>query len=528
VSHKSLTAILMIACLAIAALTKDFAFASVRITIASIGAGVTKVPIGGSHPGVTPYRVELEAGMTAVFTAPEFIDTPDGRKPFIRWTRFFLDPESAFPVGQRTIELAADDGPAIVWATYVDGRIYVDDDAPNDPGPHDPAVSDPLEDGSADHPYDTIQKAVGAISFPSVGAIITVTDGTYKGFSNYGIASSLRLASESGPSRCIIEGEVYLRWGYVVRITGFTLTGGRGPMSERGGGGIWCRSASLLLDNCVVTECWQVDGSCMYMSPCPAIGAINAEDSQVTCRNCVFAKNGGYEPFIMDWSGASTFICRNSQLALISCSLVENVTGKCSMILDSTTARFSDCILWDSYSDGYPCPKSLKVKLESGSSVTVESCNIRFGMERFDVGADCLLTWGGGYIDVDPKVSMQPESMGRLLPGSPCIDAGTNDVDNPETPEVETLPATDIAGLPRIIDGNLDGTATVDIGAYEYLPGDVNYDGKVNVLDLLLVRNSLGRDPASSIEARKADVNADGAVNVEDLLVVRGELKSKN
>ncbi|HUW33413.1 MAG TPA: right-handed parallel beta-helix repeat-containing protein [Planctomycetota bacterium] len=149
--------------------------------------------------------------------------------------------------------------------------------------------------------------------------------------------------------------------------------------------------------------------------------------------------------------------------------------------------------------------------------------------------------WGPGNIDVDPLFvdpghwddAGTPDDPSddtfipgdyHLLPGSPCIDAGTNDVDNPDTPEIETLPATDIAGVPRVIDGNLDGTATVDIGAYEYLPGDVNYDGKVNVLDLLLVRNSLGRDPASSIEARKADVNADGAVNVQDLLVVRGGL----
>jgi len=44
------------------------------------------------------------------------------------------------------------------------------------------------------------------------------------------------------------------------------------------------------------------------------------------------------------------------------------------------------------------------------------------------------------------------------------------------------------------------------------------------VLDLILLRNCLGRDPASSVEARKADVNADGAVNVQDLLVVRGRL----
>ena len=149
--------------------------------------------------------------------------------------------------------------------------------------------------------------------------------------------------------------------------------------------------------------------------------------------------------------------------------------------------------------------------------------------------------WGPGNIDADPlfvdpghwddggtptQLFDDTFTLGdyHLLPGSPCIDAGTNDVDNPDTPEIEALPDTDIAGLPRIIDGNLDGTATVDIGAYEYLPGDVNYDGRVNVLDLILVRNSLGRDPASSIEARKADVNADGSVNVQDLLVVRGGL----
>jgi len=151
------------------------------------------------------------------------------------------------------------------------------------------------------------------------------------------------------------------------------------------------------------------------------------------------------------------------------------------------------------------------------------------------------VTWGPGIIDADPMFvrpgywddNGTPDTFSddifipgdyHLLPGSPCIDAGTNNVDNPDTPEVETLPATDLSGLPRVIDGNLDGVATVDIGAYEYLPGDVNYDGRVNVLDLLLVRNSLGRDPASSIEARKADVNADGSVNVQDLLVVRGRL----
>jgi len=175
------------------------------------------------------------------------------------------------------------------------------------------------------------------------------------------------------------------------------------------------------------------------------------------------------------------------------------------------------------------------------ASLTVKSSNVAGGEAGAMIGDYATLTWGSGNIDADPlfvdpghwddagtpsDFSDDTFILGdyHLLPGSPCIDAGTNDVDNPDTPEIETLPATDIAGLQRVIDGNLDGTATVDIGAYEYLPGDVNYDGRVNVLDLILVRNSLGGDPASSIQARKADVNADGAVNVLDLLQVRGRL----
>jgi len=106
-----------------------------------------------------------------------------------------------------------------------------------------------------------------------------------------------------------------------------------------------------------------------------------------------------------------------------------------------------------------------------------------------------------------------------------CSVAGTNEVDNPDTPDVEVLPDTDLAGVARIIDGDLDGTATVDIGAYEYLPGDVNYDGKVNILDLISVRNSLGEDPASDSAARRCDVNADGEVNVLDVIAVRNGLK---
>jgi len=47
----------------------------------------------------------------------------------------------------------------------------------------------------------------------------------------------------------------------------------------------------------------------------------------------------------------------------------------------------------------------------------------------------------------------------RLLPGSPAIDAGDNSV----------CPTTDYRGVARPADGNGDGNAVCDIGAYEWL-----------------------------------------------------------
>ena len=55
----------------------------------------------------------------------------------------------------------------------------------------------------------------------------------------------------------------------------------------------------------------------------------------------------------------------------------------------------------------------------------------------------------------------------RLQPGSPAVDAGNNAL------AVDALGApltTDLFGHPRILDGDQDGTATVDMGALEYVP----------------------------------------------------------
>ncbi len=50
----------------------------------------------------------------------------------------------------------------------------------------------------------------------------------------------------------------------------------------------------------------------------------------------------------------------------------------------------------------------------------------------------------------------------RLKKGSPAIDVGDNSAPD--------IPPLDLAGKPRIVDGNGDGDAIIDMGAYEYQP----------------------------------------------------------
>jgi len=75
---------------------------------------------------------------------------------------------------------------------------------------------------------------------------------------------------------------------------------------------------------------------------------------------------------------------------------------------------------------------------------------------------------GSGNIDADPLFADPGSGDYHLGPGSPCIDAGTNDA--------PSLPDCDFEGDPRVMDGNRDGTAVVDMGVDEvygyavYLP----------------------------------------------------------
>src|SRR5207245_1995768 len=76
----------------------------------------------------------------------------------------------------------------------------------------------------------------------------------------------------------------------------------------------------------------------------------------------------------------------------------------------------------------------------------------------------------------------------RLAATSPGIDAGTN----PTDPLASTL---DLSGQPRIADGNGDGIAIVDMGAYELVPPDSDGDCVGNALDCAPLVSSVSTAP---------------------------------
>jgi len=80
---------------------------------------------------------------------------------------------------------------------------------------------------------------------------------------------------------------------------------------------------------------------------------------------------------------------------------------------------------------------------------------------------------GTGNISEDPMFASTSGNLG-LLVGSPCIDAGNNsllpvdwaDLDNDG--DVSEPLSMDMEGKHRVLDGDVDGSAIVDMGAYEY------------------------------------------------------------
>ena len=141
-----------------------------------------------------------------------------------------------------------------------------------------------------------------------------------------------------------------------------------------------------------------------------------------------------------------------------------------------------------------------EICLSTSANVTSEGNNL-IGDSPFDSGG-CDV-FGINYLasdirDTDPLLGPLQNNGGTtptraLLTGSPAIDAGNNAQAIIPGPSPVTL-ISDQRGMQRIVDGNVDGTATVDIGAYEKqlapTAANVTLSGRVLTASGIGIRNA--------------------------------------
>ncbi len=171
-------------------------------------------------------------------------------------------------------------------------------------------------------------------------------------------------------------------------------------------------------------------------------GAIAAFSSELVVASCVFEGNDAED------RGAA-IVAVGPPVAIDQCTFTRNVSavspfGSTSEVLDlfvtggGGAGSFTRSVVF-----GNVAPINT---FASSNIVDVENCLIEGG-------------WPGGIdvIDVDPLFVPGGTA---LQAGSPCIDRG------PFGPGDTTH--TDVAGAPRHVDGLLDGSAQIDLGAHEF------------------------------------------------------------
>jgi len=288
-------------------------------------------------------------------------------------------------------------------------------------------------------------------------------------------------------------------------IDGFWVTAGygNGPGLDAGGGGMFnyngratirsctfianaatSTSAGMLnffnshvtVSNCVFKHNWAVStggGGMVNFSSRPLVlnskflrnstgsgggGMLNQHEGHPIVVNCEFIGNraafGG---------GMSNSHQNPSHPVLINNTFFGNVANQLGGGMynsNGSNASINNCILWGNTDSG-GMDESAQIHVSTGSP-TVNYSLVQGGWTGIggigNLSSDPLFVDSHG---LDGIFGSGDEDL-RLEAGSLAIDAGNNNL---------VLEDTDLGGNPRVVDGDGDGTATVDMGAYEATPG---------------------------------------------------------
>jgi len=216
--------------------------------------------------------------------------------------------------------------------------LFVDDDALNDPGPYDLTISDPRENGTKDHPYDSIQEA---IEKASNGSTVIVLYGTYVEALDL-LEKSLKITSAEPNQPDDVTFPVI-------------DANNQGPAVTFAGS----QEADCVLRGFILT-CGQGAIDCLGSSPC--------------ISNCVIAGNRRSDP------NHGVIHCVDSNAVFENCTIVGNYSGYNSAAFHfvSSAPYLSNCIVWNNLPEEFACDaKSLpQVKFSNTTVLWPDEGNI--------------------------------------------------------------------------------------------------------------------------------------------------------
>lgn len=253
------------------------------------------------------------------------------------------------------------------------------------------------------------------------------------------------------------------------------------------------------------------------------------EDEGILVENCIFRNNENTGIYIettenvtinnsiVETSVGRGIFCNASTVEISNSLISHNSTAGVSLyyspcIIDGCTIANNGgtygAVAWNDNASldiintivwGNTDPQLSENSLAPGSQIAF--CDIQGGYT------------GTGNIDADPLFADASVGDYHLQPGSPCIDTADN---------TAVTDPNDLDGLLRIVDGNCDGTPTVDMGAYEFNPlyiGDFEgNDCDVDLGDFAVMAQSWQQDdPAIDIAPYLAP---DGVIDLGELLVI--------
>ena len=328
-------------------------------------------------------------------------------------------------------------------------------------------AGDPAQDGTAAHPYASIQAGIGAASAPAVvkvlpgvyGEAVVMADGVWvigPGARNATIDAQ---DAGAGVSFSSVSGGL---------LAGFTITTGGANYD-----GVFAADSTFTIRHCVIENSKS------------GIGVTLSGSGDMVA--CVLAGNAEHGLFA---TGSAGVIVAN-------CTIANNAQSGLAWWA-SGTAAVTNSILW-------------------GNGDDVSGDPLLFTVTYSNIG-DGDFAGGLGNQWADPQFAGAAVGNFRLRDLSPCIDAGTSD--GAPSLDVQGHARYDILAAPDVGGGS---RPWYDIGAYEHpLPGDVDGNGVVDGVDLTAVISAWATTPGDPLWGPDADLDGNGIVDGFDLTSVIG------